>query len=266
MKKNLLLISLLFLGVLSMPVGASAEEVNIETKLPKEYVNTDRTKDVLTDTNKIITDYMKQKLSMYDVFVVDKDIHEIPNYSNMSKRTVGLISYKNNEILIHNNYSNENSKIILLHEIGHSIDAWDTLDGYTYKSIGKYSGTNEFKDIFKEECSSLRKYADEYYFETKIEEFFAESFAIFMTKPDVVKYKAPKLYEYMSKIYDQKPVSGWQKNNYGKWYYIENNHFKTGWFQDKDSKWYYFNLATGEMMTTVVIDGYSIAPNGVMIS
>lgn len=249
-----------------MPIGASAQELQQgKNVLPEEYVNTERTKDVLSDTKKVITDYMNQKLSMYNVFVVDKDIYSIPKYNDRSKRVQGLINYNDREIIVHNNYSTESSERILLHEIGHSIDTWDTLDGYTYKSIGKYSHTDEFKDIFKDECSSLTKYADEYYFKTDIQEFFAESFAIYMTKPDVVKYKAPRLFAYMEKINELKPVLGWKSGTNGRWYYMENNGYKTGWFKDKDN-WYYFNPDNGEMMTTVVIDGYSIAPNGVMVS
>lgn len=267
MKKNLLLMSILFLGVLSSPIGASAEVVNNSNVLPTEYINADRTKDAVTNVDKVITDYMKQKLSMYKVSVVDEDIYKIPNYTKENRRVVGITNYNDSEILVHNNYSSEDEKRILLHELGHTIDTWDTLDGSYYKSVGKYSDTAEFKEIFKEECSSLTKYADEYYFETDVKEFFAESFAIYMNEPDVVKDKAPKLFNFMEKISKLKPVaSGWHKSKTDTWFYLENNKFKTGWFKDKDDKWYYFDPVTGQMMANACVDGYTLAPNGVMVS
>lgn len=265
MKKRSLLFSILLLGMFSMPMQASAQELINKNTLSEKYVNNAQTNDVLINTNKVITDYMKQKLSMYKVIIVDEDINKIPGYTDKDKIVKGFINYNTNEIFIHNDYDSENLKKILLHEIGHSIDLWDSLDGYSYKSLGKYSNTSEFQEIFKKECSYLSKYSGEYYFETDIKEFFADSFAIYLTMPDIVKEKAPKLFEYMKKISNLKSVFGWQLNHNNKWYYIENNEIKTGWFKDKNNKWYYFNPATGEMMTNVCVEGYSIGSDGARI-
>lgn len=265
-KKKLLLMSILFLSIITPSAHASAEVLNNSNTVSSEYIDEDRTKDVFKSVDNILTDYMKQKLSMYKVSVVDKDIYKLPNYADMNKRVIGVTNYQVSEILIHSNYSIEDEKRILFHELGHTIDSWDVLDGSQYKCVGKYSGTHEFEEIFKEECDPLVKYSDERYFKSDIREFFAESFAIYMVNPDVVKENAPKLYAFMEKIHELKPVSpGWHLSKYNYWYYLENNNFKTGWLKYKDN-WYYLDPATGKMAVSTFVDGYPIAPNGMMVA
>ena len=60
---------------------------------------------------------------------------------------------------------------------------------------------------------------------------------------------------------DGKPVTGWLKEEEN-WYWLDNGGtpFINGWKQI-DSKWYYF-YSDGKMAVNIVIDGYSLGPDG----
>lgn len=271
---------------LLIPNIASAEEKDILNKTIQSVItlSADTNKDYQFDFNILVCDvkkeddfqnfiksidklnkFSKQKLEQYKIVLTDKDIMDYPGYSNNNKDVTGVISYKKEEIIIHNfEYDNDETNCVLYHELGHAIDSYDYYDGYNFIKCGKYSETDYFKEIFKEEGYSLKKFTDEVYFYDKDSESFAETFSIYLSKPNILKTYAPKLYEYMDSIYNQEIKTGWNKaykaENYC--YVGEDGKLKKGWFTDPISnKSYYFNKK-GVMQKATIVDGVALCPNG----
>lgn len=237
--------------------------INNINNISRPYINKEATYKILDNVDYELTDYMKQKLNMYNAYIVDTKINNIDRHTNLNDNVQGVISYKYKEILI-TDYNNKKNKRILLHELGHAIDCYDELDNYSHVTPGKYSNTEEFKQIFESEKRELKSYSDELYFDEKIGEFFAESFSIYIDKPHIVEKNAPMLFDYFQKIKQLNPINGWQLNKSNKWYYVDNNTYKIGWYKTEEGKWYYFSEA-GEMMTNVSIDGYFVGADGILI-
>ena len=103
----------------------------------------------------------------------------------------GLTDYDNKMIFVEARPGNNNT---FYHEMGHYID-------FTYK--GDYgdcdgldaSASFEFIQIYREEKDAFGEYGA-----TRIEEFFAEAVCFYMSDPDACKEKAPRAYEYVSRI------------------------------------------------------------------
>lgn len=198
--KFIILISFLF-SFMSLPV----------------YANTinDCTNKIYTEFYQKLTNYEKQRLSMFDIFIINKDLEEVPK--NKNDILLGYTTYYNRTMYVSNNNENKDDVIrVLFHEFGHSID-YDFIKSTSVAVYNNkieyfdsshwvpkcYSESPEFIKIFEEEKNNIKLYSNEEYFLKDSSEYFAECTAIYHLQNDKLKRLAPKTYAFLYKIINQ---------------------------------------------------------------
>ncbi len=184
-----------------------------------------------------LSPYMKLKSMMYNFIFEDTAISNLEQYKDTPKSkkdiVMGLIDYDKALIYVHDEGNRQKSEHIMYHELGHALDAFDELDNSIFKKAGKYSSTDEFKSIFSEEKNCLLKLAKEKYYTDDPGEYFAESFAIYMEFPDLVKKNAPKTYAYIHEKANQQYIEAQTDNKYVLQY--KHNFFKENNLNELDN-------------------------------
>lgn len=137
----------------------------------------------------------------FKIILTDKSIQDTLDYicvfdseiiDGLDSDTKGIfLPYQR---LIISNFDSEN----IFHEIGHFIDFLPNINKKVFSKRRFYTSSNEFKDCYETDRTVLfSKYE---YFKDSKEEFFAESFSIFINNNNYLKYLAPSTYDYFDKI------------------------------------------------------------------
>ena len=165
-----------------------------------------------------LSPYMQLKSKQYNIIFEDTIISNLDQFKDVAPskkdRVHGLTDYNNSNIYVYDDGSTQKNEHVMCHELGHVLDSSDELDNSIFKKSGKYSSTDEFKAIFAEEKNALSKYSTEKYYYDDPGEYFAESYAIFMDFPDLVKDKAPKTYTFLTQKLNQQYVEVKTDNKY----------------------------------------------------
>lgn len=141
----------------------------------------------------MLSDSAKEIMKGYNIYIINVPVRTIVP-DTPTELSVGNVNFEKKEVIINNYW---NSIRTAFHEMGHVLD-YDPNTGYT----GKYSLTTEYQNIASEETLKIVPYSfeNEQFFKTKITEQFAESFSIYVMRPNILKQVAPKTYDYFSKL------------------------------------------------------------------
>lgn len=107
---------------------------------------------------------------------------------------LGRIYYNRHQIYVDSKLEGDVKEYVILHELGHALD-------------GGLSISENFIEIFNKEKAKLKKQTNEYEFVSKSWEFFAESYAMYVTKPYVLKEYGPLTYEFMDTHFHEERLS-----------------------------------------------------------
>ena len=157
---------------------------------------------------------------MFDVTITND---KLDNYKYVLKNNndilLGVTDCGNKIVYVSSAYKNYNTDRILVHENFHVLDydfIKETSEAIypngkieyfdsSHWDVGYYSNTKEFINIFNEEKNSdIKLYSSEKYFLSDVKEYFAECGAIYHLQPDKLKRLAPKTYEYLDRVINQK--------------------------------------------------------------
>ena len=169
MKKKLLI----YLVSMAMSVAIPAiicATVFTDTKAKftdnSHFVDNADTKKIYNEVYNKLSDYMKLKVSMYDVYFVKDDIKKVEGFED--KLGAGVTRFQDSVVLV--DYSQDGSKtpeFVLSHEIGHVLDSKSELEGYV-AARGRflYSTSPEFlkivvKDVGYTNPETYKPYTDE---------------------------------------------------------------------------------------------------------
>ena len=152
---------------------------------------------------------MKELLDCNNIYITDVTIDTISIFRCKSSTTMGLYDGTTRNIYVSARYGNTTQvSHVLSHELGHALDAFTKEDEkmndepnkifYTAGWVGKYSNTSEFKELKELYYSAILPYSQELYF-NDINEFFAESYAIYVENPNL-RSKFPHLYSYYDRV------------------------------------------------------------------
>lgn len=159
--KKILIFMLFIIMSNVLPVSAAEKDVNkviYENNFDIEYIDNDKMYYLVTGSNKC-----------------DGSVYE------------GLTIFDKHKIYINTAIApGVNNHSILVHEVGHVLD-------YSKNFI---SNQDKFKEIFNSESSNLLEYSFAGYITERTDEYFAESYAFYIIKPDLLKSICPMTFEF----------------------------------------------------------------------
>lgn len=126
---------------------------------------------------------------------------------------LGITNYLDKLIIVKNDISMEECNITLYHEIAHALDGYVGKNGNTFF---RYSESSDFIKIYnKENGEAFKELDNRDYYNSNIQEYFAQSFAYYIVKPNELKEDCPKTYQYMKKFYsdNKNETEGWLNRN-----------------------------------------------------